>query len=171
MPAAIASGMHALCGCETVVDERIHNMAVCIDLSQAGQWQTWGVAAVGQANYFVYQPGSERLPSGFPYKRSSATGFGGVLLVMGMDPFSLQTMTPLAFDLSCPVEKSPAIRVAVDPESLEAVCPDCHSHYDVIMAGGAPLSGPAATGKRKYGLRRYSCLPTAFGGYLISNSL
>ena len=90
---------------------------------------------------------------------------------MGMDPFSLQTMTPLAFDLSCPVEKSPAIRVAVDPESLEAVCPDCHSHYDVIMAGGAPLSGPAATGKRKYGLRRYSCLPTAFGGYLISNSL
>ena len=85
MPAAIASGMLALCGCETVVDERIPNMAVSIDLSQAGQWQTWGVAAVGQANYFVYQPGSERLPSGFPYKRSSATGFGGVLLVMGMD--------------------------------------------------------------------------------------
>jgi len=39
----------------------------------------------------------------------------------------------------------------------------------VTMGGGAPLSGPAASGDHKYGLRRYRCLPSGNGGYVITN--
>lgn len=61
------------------------------------------------------------------------------------------------------------VRIYVEGELYEAVCPECGSHYDVTMGGGAPLSGPAASGDHKYGLRRYRCLPSGNGGYVITN--
>ena len=92
-----------------------------------------------------------------------------MLLIEGMDPFSLETSVPLAYDLSCPVEKSREIRVAISSDNYEAVCPVCDSHYDVTMGGGAPTAGPALTGEHKYGLRRYYCRPSLYGGYYISD--
>lgn len=144
-------------------------MPVAIDLTAAGVWNSYGVAGFGDFNYFVNISGSERLPAGFPYKTSSSTGYGGVLLIEGMDPFSLETSVPLAYDLSCPVEKSREIRVAISNDKYEAVCPVCDSHYDVTMGGGAPTAGPALTGEHKYGLRRYYCRPSLYGGYFISD--
>lgn len=154
--------------CDTVVENRIPAMPVSIDLSDRGTWSTYGVAGMGDYNYFVFMPGSERLPAGFPYKTTSATGFGGVLLIMGMDPFTLDTMTPLAYDMACPVERQRDIRVAIN-QNLEAVCPVCDSHYNVLTGGGAPTAGPALTGESKYGLQRYSCSPTGYGGYYIND--
>ncbi|MDE6010927.1 MAG: hypothetical protein K2F87_05750 [Muribaculaceae bacterium] len=156
-------------GCESVDDTRIPSYPVYIDLSNQGIWNTYGVSGFGSFNYFVCQTGSAVEPSGFPYKDGAATGFGGVLVIEGMDPFALQTSIPLAYDLSCPVEKSPTIRVAIDTETFEAVCPVCGSHYDVTMGAGAPVSGPALTGSRQYGLRRYYCHPTTLGGYIIND--
>ena len=143
-------------------------MPVYIDLSDQGMWNTYGVTAFGAFDYFVRQSGSPLLPPGYPYKDAEATGYGGVLLVNGMDPFTLEAGVPLAYDLSCPVEKSRTVRVSVDPETLEAVCPICTSRYNVATGAGAPVAGPAAQGERKYGLRRYYAHPTSLNGYIVT---
>ncbi|MBD5226791.1 MAG: hypothetical protein HDS67_01865 [Bacteroidales bacterium] len=156
-----------LCGCDSVDDSVIPSMPVAINLGDAGMWNTYGVAGFGQSRRFInYKSTLE--PAGFPFTGRTYTGYGGVLLISGIDAFTNEPGA-LAYDLSCPIERSQTVRVAVDPESLEAVCPVCLSHYDVTMRGGAPLSGPAAAGKRKYGLRRYTCLKTTTGGYMITN--
>lgn len=154
--------------CNQLDDDRIPSLPVYINLSGAGMWNTYGVAGVGISRNFI-NSGSMVSPSGFPYNANSYTGFGGVLLIGGMDPFTTEPNVPLAYDLACPVERDANVRVAVDADNLEAVCPKCGSHYDVIMAGGSPVSGPALTGSTKYGLRRYECSPGGNGGYIIHN--
>ncbi len=155
-------------GCHEVNDDRIPSMPVNINLGDPGVWATYGVSGFGLSRNFIMQtvPTS---PAGFPYSADSRTGYGGVLLIGGMDPFSADTNVVLAYDLSCPVERKPEIRVHIEGDTYQAVCAVCGSHYDVTMAGGAPLSGPAAQKGKQYGLRRYRCLPTGFGGYIISN--
>lgn len=151
-------------GCESVVDDRIPAVPVSINLGNAGLWNTYGVAGFGIYRKFIRQTGE---PSDFPFTEQTYTGFGGILLIGGMDPFTAETQLPLAYDLACPVECRPDVRVNISGDTFEAVCPVCHSHYDVTMAGGAPVSGPAATGKPKYGLQRYQCAPSSMGGYII----
>lgn len=150
-------------GCDSIDDNRIPTYPVKINLADAGLWNTYGVSGFGIYKYFIKD---ERKPAGFRWVEDSYSGFGGVLLIGGMDNFTTETNVPLAYDLACPVERKQNIRVAIDPENFEAVCPQCGSHYDVTMAGGAPLSGPAA--KEKYGLRRYNCMATSSGGYYIT---
>lgn len=155
-----------LAACHEIDDERIPRMPVSINLTGAGMWNTYGVAGTGLSRDFILQ---ENQPSGFPYTQGSATGFGGVLLIGGMDPFTTEPNVPLAYDLSCPVECKRDIRVYINQENLDAVCPSCGSHYNAVTGGGAPLSGPALTGKIKYGLRRYQCLAGKGGGYYITD--
>lgn len=162
--AALIAAAAMLTACDEVVDDRIPAMPVTILLSNAGSWNTYGVAAYGQYRYFIKEL---RQPANFGYTDQTFTGFGGVLLIGGVDPFNGNTLAPLAYDLSCPVECKPDIRVAIDPQTLDAVCPVCGSHYNVTSAVGAPVSGVAADGKHKYGLQRYSCRRTSFGGYDI----
>ena len=155
-------------GCDSVDDDRIPAAPVNIVLSDAGTWNTYGVAGYGANRRFILSQGT-REPFGFPYSQTSATGFGGVLLISGMDPFTATTDTPLAYDLACPVERKSDVRVEIESDMYEAVCPICGSHYDVTMGGGSPLSGPAATGNTKYGLKRYRCIPSGNGGFIITN--
>lgn len=155
-----------LTGCESVDDDRIPNLAVNVNIGDSGLWNTYGVSGFGSSRNFILTS-NLRQPSGFPYSTQSATGFGGILLINGMDPFTATTDVPLAYDLACPVECKPDVRVQIEGDLYEAVCPMCHSHYDVTMSGGSPISGPAA--KQKFGLRRYQCLPTTLGGYIITN--
>lgn len=154
--------------CNQVDDQRIPSLPVYINLSDPGMWNTYGVSGVGISKVFINFQG-EQSPSGFPFNANTYVGFGGILLIGGMDPYTSEPNVPLAYDLSCPVERSQTIRVAIDQDNLEAVCPKCGSHYDVIMAGGSPISGPALTGDYKYGLRRYVCDPAQGGGYIIHN--
>lgn len=157
-----------LSGCNTVDSDRIPAFAVNIPIVDAGSWNTYGVAGFGSNRRFILSQGI-REPLGFPYSQTSATGFGGVLLIIGMDPYTATADTPLAYDLACPVERKADVRIQVTGDLYEAVCPECGSHFDVTMGGGAPLSGPAATGNTKYGLRRYRCIPASSGGYIITN--
>lgn len=159
----------SLQGCQSVDDERIPNMLVNISLADPGLWNTYGVAGFGSNRSFIYSSKGGSQPSGFPYKTGSGTGYGGVLLIEGMDPFSAVTAVPLAYDLSCPVERKADIRVKIDPDTYVAVCPECKSTYDVTMQRGAPISGEAATGKYKYALKSYNCIPSGYGGYYITN--
>lgn len=158
----------AVSACNQVDDDRIPSLPVYINLSGPGMWNSYGVAGVGLSREFINFEGV-RSPSGFPYNANTYVGFGGVLLVGGMDPFTSQPNVPLAYDLSCPVERSQTVRVYIDPDNLDAVCPQCGSHYDVVVAGGSPVSGPALTGKHKYALRRYVCDQANGGGYIIHN--
>lgn len=157
-----------LSSCNQVDDDRIPSLPVYINLSGAGLWNSYGVSGVGVSRRFINYQG-EQSPDGFPYNANTYVGFGGVLLIGGIDPFTSEPNVPLAYDLSCPVERSQTVRVSVNSENLEAVCPVCGSHYNVVTAGGSPVSGPALTGKYKYGLRRYSCDPGQGGGYIIHN--
>lgn len=157
-----------LAGCRGVDDERIPNMAVYVNLANTGLWNSYGVAGFGSHRNFIHTPTISE-PAGFSYSSKSATGFGGVLLIEGMDPFNPAVSVPLAYDLACPVERQADIRVYIDNETYVAVCRQCHSTYDVTMGGGAPLSGEAMTGKYKYGLRSYRVIPNGTGGYYITN--
>lgn len=162
---AISVIIACLSSCQSVDDNRIPAFPVDINLSDPGLWTSYGVAGFGMCRYFVPQL---KEPAGFSYTANTATGFGGVLLIGGMNAFTAETDVPLAYDLACPVECDPNIRVVVDPSSkYEAICPKCGSHYDVTMAGGNAISGPAAEGKHKYGLTRYQCLRASAGGYII----
>ncbi|MDE7348025.1 MAG: hypothetical protein K2N48_14940 [Muribaculaceae bacterium] len=160
--------LSALLSCNQVDDDRIPSLPVYIDISNVGMWNTYGVSGVGISRNFINWQGTVS-PAGFPYTANTYVGFGGVLLIGGVDPFTSEPNVPLAYDLSCPVERSQTVRVAVNADNLEAVCHVCGSRYDVVTAGGAPVGGPALTGDTKYGLRRYVCQPGQGGGYIIHN--
>lgn len=151
-----------LTGCNTNDDDRIPNMGVSINLSDAGLWNRFGVSGFGIPQYFIK---ALREPAGFAYLDRTMTGFGGVLLINGFD-YRINEVGPLAYDLACPVERKADVRVKVDPDNFEAICPVCGSKYDVTMGAGAPLSGPAATDH--YGLRQYRCVANG-PGYIIVN--
>lgn len=152
-------------GCNSVDDGRIPAFAVTINLSSAGLWNTYGVSGFGLHREFIKELGQ---PGNFHYQNNTYTGYGGVLLIGGMDPYTSQTNMPLAYDLACPVECKPDVRVYVDDATFEAICPVCGSHYDVCMSGGAPTAGPALTGNPKYRLQPYRCIQTNEGGYMIT---
>ena len=153
-------------GCNTVDDDRIPSLAVNINLSTPDLWTVYGVSGYGDYNSFIYALGQ---PRNFAYTVGSCTGFGGVLLVSGFNPFTLEASVPMAYDLACPVERKPDVRVRMVAGELlpYAVCPECGSKYDVVERAGAPVSGPALS--HHFGLARYDCLPSAYGGYIIIN--
>lgn len=136
----------SVAGCEKIDNHRIPPANVNILFNTIGDWQLYGVSGAGQTRDFIRQNG---LPAGFSYSVSEYTGFGGVMLVC--DPNG----EFITFDLACPVERNPEIRVAVDRQSTTAGivrCPECGSTYD-IYAKGSPMSGDAL--KMKYGLEPY----------------
>lgn len=149
-------------GCDTINDNRIPALAVSIKLDNPGLWDKYGVHVMGEYCYFVRELNQ---PSGF-YTANTYTGFGGVLLIGGMNLTTSEPNVPLAYDMACPVERDPEVRVAIDPDNLDAVCPVCTSRYDVIMGAGAPVGGPALTGATKYRLQTYRCHPVMLGGFL-----
>lgn len=167
LPLLAAALVASLSACTTVDDDRIPNMPVQLNLSTPDLWTTYGVSGYGQYRMFIRALGE---PRNFPYGVNTATGYGGVLLISGFNPYTLEASVPLAYDLSCPVECKPDIRVQMHADGLlpVAICPDCGSHYDVCERGGAPTEGPALT--RKLGLKWYDVYATTFGGYMITNS-
>ncbi len=156
-----------LCSCNSIDDDRIPDMPVAINLSTPDLWTTYGVAGFGSYRMFIRQLSE---PRNFPYNVGTTTGYGGVLLISAVDPFNGSAVLPMAYDLSCPVECKPDIRVRITVDDMLpfAACPDCGSHYDIMEQAGAPTYGPAKS--RKLGLRRYDCYATQYGGYIIANS-
>jgi len=150
--AAIAS---VTCGCHHLDDDRIPPTAVNLTFNSMAEWNTYGVGGALQWRRFIKE---ERVPANYPYTALSYTGFGGVLLVA--DAFG----NALAYDLACPYECKRDVRVTVDPETMLAECPKCHSTYDVFSLYGHPTSGPAA--ERGYGMRRYYTGPGRTGEYM-----
>lgn len=144
--------------CDEINDERIPPAAVYLEFPNSGIWNTYGVAGAGNFRYFI-KP--ERIPDNFPYTEISSTGFAGIVLLCDL------SNQPRAYDLACPVELKNNVRVEIDKDKLQAVCPKCGSRFDVFENFGYPLSGPAV--EKKYGLQRYNVFgPDNLGGYKIT---
>ncbi|MCM1110197.1 MAG: hypothetical protein NC336_03210 [Clostridium sp.] len=147
-------------GCKSVDDDRIPRVPVRIQFQTMGDWITYGVGGAGETRRFIL---ATREPAGFPYTSLSATGYGGVLLVCDYDG------QYRVFDLACPVECRPTVRINVimDSGTPRGECPECHSTYDVFRWGG-PLGGTAA--RKGYGLTHYVVGPGLNGeAMLITN--
>lgn len=144
------------CGCDHIDNKAVPNFTVRIDLGNFALWNTYGVNGMGDYRIFNRE---KHLPSNFPYNVNTYTGYGGVLLIMGIEG-------PLAYDLSCPVELSQSITLSIDPDNLEAFCPRCQSRYNPMTGAGGPISGVAIN--NKVGMRQYRVIPSN-GGYMISN--
>ena len=153
----------ALGSCDRVNNKETPNYAVRIDLGSYAQWATYGVSGVGEYRIFNRVKG---IPANFPYNVNTYTGYGGVLLIMGLDA-STASYAPIAFHAACPVENNSTISVGIDESNYDAVCPSCGSHYNVLTGSGGPISGTAL--EKRYGLR--TCRVTASnGGYLITST-
>lgn len=146
----------SLGGCESIDNKTVPQFTVRIDLGNLALWGTYGVYGMGDYRIFNRE---KQLPSNFPYNVNTYTGYGGVLLIMGMDG-------PLAYDMACPVEISHDVILTMTNDRYEAVCPRCNSHFDPLMGDGGPVSGVAIN--NRVGMRQYRVLPSN-GGYFITN--
>ncbi len=142
--------------CHTLDDDRIPPATVNIAFATVAEWNVYGVS--GAMDYRVFSR-EERLPSGYPFLATTHTGYGGVLLVADV------LGSPRAFDRACPVECRSNVRVEIDSKTNHAVCPVCHSEYDVFSLGGHPVAGEAA--RKGYGLRPYRVGPGRSGTYML----
>lgn len=151
-------------GCNTGNANRIPTFNVHLTFNTIGDWNLYGVRAATDTRRFII---GQKIPAGFPYPGTSATGYGGLLLVAQYtysgDP---AVAPPVCYDLSCPVEALPDVRVSVDQDLMRARCPRCGSTYDIFNGYGIPLSGPAA--EDGYSLRRYRVSTGSFPYVIIS---
>lgn len=141
----------ALTGCETIDDNRIPSVPVNLPFQSVGMWNTFGIGGAMDSRVFI-NTYRDCVPVNFPYTASMYTGYGGILLVG--DVYG----NPLAYDLSCPVECSPNVRITVDYEHNDAYCPVCGSSYDIFAGNGYPTGGRAA--EMGWGLTRYRVVQT-----------
>ena len=142
--------------CEHIDNKAVPSFNVRIDLGNYALWNAYGVNGMGDYRIFDRAKG---IPANFPFNVNTYTGFGGVLLMMGMDG-------PMAYDLACPVEAPQNVTLSISADNFEAVCPRCESHFDPLMNAGGPVKGVAI--KNKVGMRQYRVLPSS-GGYVITN--
>ena len=154
----------AMASCERINNKEVPSFMVRLDLGTYALWNTYGVSGVGDWRYFNRDM---RLPANFPYNVNTYTGYGGILLIQGLDA-GTGSYNPLAYDAACPVENRMDVVVSIDSENFDAVCPKCNSRYDVLMGGGGPKSGQAII--HKYGLRQLKVHTSPNGGYIITNN-
>ena len=146
--AVVAAITATTAACDSIDDSRIPYAVVHLSFHTVGDWNIHGVkgdAADWQTYIFNDR---ERVPFDFPYTALDRTGFGGILLVTDV----LGDLH--AYDLACPYEARPTVRINIPDGETFARCPSCGSTFDIFMNHGNPLSGPAAD--RGYGLARYS---------------
>ena len=134
----------SVASCHHIDDDRTPPAPVWVPFTSQAVWELYGVSGALDYKEFIKPLG---VPSPSFFTAISQTGFGGVLLVCDINN------TPLAYDLSCPVENRSDIRVKVDAEDHQAYCEVCHSRYEIFTNYGTPVAGPAA--KHGYGLTKY----------------
>ena len=141
--------------CDAGDRDRIPTAAVRVEFASQAMWNQYGVSGSFIHRQFIL---SQKIPAGFPYTLSSATGYAGLMLITN------EHAVPFVYDLCCPVEINSNIRIEFDEENLCLHCPKCGSTYDISTGG--PMSGPAKDGR--YFLQVYHIAPygTA-GGQLI----
>ena len=95
-----------------------------------------------------------------PRLDSDRLGYGGILVINGGDyPINL-----FAYDLACPVEAQPNIRVTPDAKNsnITATCAKCGAVFSIASGYGNPQSGT------RYSLRRYNVFRDGMQ-YVVTN--
>ncbi len=90
---------------------------------------------------------------------SDRIGYGGILVYSGLSLDDSGNTQFYAFDMSCPYEVKPDVRVFPNDRG-QAICEKCGSVYDIGFGNGLPSSGPS-----KEALKRYRTMLS--GDYLI----
>jgi hypothetical protein len=111
----------------------------------------------------------EKYPDERPRSGLDKLGYGGILVVHGIDEINGGSINLCAYDMACPVEASRNARIAPInlnqtgiPTAVTAKCSKCGAIYDLMS--GAPQSGS------KYYLRAYQVAKTGSSGeYKIWN--
>ena len=116
--------------CNHIDNKVLPSYTVRIDLGTYGVWNTYGVTGVGDYRIFSRD---KQLPANFPYNANTFTGFGGVLLIMGLDT-STGSYAPLAFDAACPVERRPDTRSPSTPPHSMPFAPNAARTTTCSMA-------------------------------------
>lgn len=150
--------MAILSACDHVEFDRVPPTNVRLSFDTQAEWTRYGTPGALDHKRFILD-GATREPADFPWTALTYTGFGGILLVGDING------APYAYDLCCPVELKRDIRVEIDPEANEAVCPSCGSRYSVYNNYGSPISGEAR--KLKRGLRRFTVGPGFNGEFMV----
>lgn len=155
-----------LAGCQSVDldDERIPRSPVYVPFTTESEWHLYviggymGEGGAMQARRFIR---SERVPSNYQYPDYSYTGYGGLLL-------TCDALSQLhVFDLSCPVERQPSVRISIG-QDLMAHCAKCGSSFDVYgieRTAGSPAGGVALS--NGYSLRAYRIVFGVDGRYAL----
>ena len=146
---AIIIATLVMTGCShSVDDERVPYCEVHLSFTTVAEWNLYGVKG-DAADYRRYiEAAGITEPAGFPYKAADHTGYSGLLLVSDV----LGNL--IAYDLACPYDPNPAVRLEIPEGEIFARCPKCGSTFDIYTNHGNPRSGPAAD--RGYALQRYS---------------
>lgn len=74
-------------------------------------------------------------------------GYGGVVVFRNFEGSSFS-----AFDLTCPNEVDPQVRLNVDSIPGEAICPQCGAVFDIAYSRGYPIAGNCKSPMRQYSL-------------------
>jgi len=99
---------------------------------------------VGSYLYVTQPVGSDKL------------GFGGIIIVHTYED------DYCAFDLACPKEQTPSVRIGKPNELLICTCESCGEQYDLMYGLGTPLKGIS-----KVPLKRYSAYIDPFDDQYI----
>ena len=98
--------------------DRIPAAAVRVEFANQAMWDQYGVSGSFIHRRFIL---NQKIPAGFPYTLSSATGYGGLMLITN------EHGVPYVYDLCCPVEINSNIRIEFDENNLCLRCPKCGS--------------------------------------------
>ncbi len=150
---AVGALLSITSACDSVNDNRIPYAEVHLTFHTIGDWNIYGVKADAAGHQRYIHTPQLKVPADFPYTALDRTGYGGLLLVTDV----LGDLH--AYDLCCPVEVKPNVRIEIPLKAdgtsePYAECPVCKSRYDVFANRGNAMSGPAA--ERGYALQRYS---------------
>jgi nitrite reductase/ring-hydroxylating ferredoxin subunit len=125
-----------LSSCENEDQRRIPEASVYMELNLAASYPTFR-NSVNDTLVFT------RPRNGHPTDR---VGYGGILVYTFVNGTDLNYC---AFDLCCPNEVNPNIRVNPNDRG-EAVCKSCGTVYQLLTGTGMVISGPS-----KWNLKRY----------------
>ncbi len=102
-----------------------------------------------------------------PRNQSDKIGYGGLLIVHGIDFNATQTY--YAFDLCCPKEAKSNVRIVPDETGLTATCPTCGAQFDIANGNGTTGYGTPLNGVTQYRLTPYRVVFLGNSMYRVIN--
>jgi nitrite reductase/ring-hydroxylating ferredoxin subunit len=123
-------------GCENDEQRRIPDAPVYLELDLTGRYSTFR----NPYDTVVYDYNTPKTVKDY-------IGFGGILVNVGYDG------NYYAYDLACPYDVDPGIRVYPDRSGMKAICKSCGSEFEIWNGTGMVSKKPS-----KWNLRRYQAV-------------